>query len=238
MSNKIFFTSDQHFSHQMPVDKRGFNSIDEHDNFLIEQWNSVVKTGDRVYQLGDFLWSTCEDPLGILKRLNGEIYLIKGNHDKDFPIIKLEAIKRFVWIKDVFMLKIKNGINIPSTKIWLSHYRHENWPDAHHNSFHFFGHEHFGNACSHYTPRTDIPRRYDVGADGNNFKPYSFEELVEILKKQGLYETGYAEKLKNASCKHKHDSSKIATNTFPYGDNWKETICNDCGKTIKTEGVY
>ncbi len=196
--NKIFFTSDNHFGHEFLAKKHGFETVEEFNQYQIEQWNSVVDNGDRVYHLGDFIWNKV-DPEPILKQLKGEKYLILGNHDRIGKHNEKIFLKYVHWIKDVFMLKIKNGDNIPSTKIWLSHYRHENWDSMHHGSFHFFGHEHAGNACAHYTPRTDIVRRFDVGAEGNNFKPYSFEEIVNILKEKGLYETDYAEKLKRGN---------------------------------------
>lgn len=46
---------------------------------LVENWNSVVKQGDKVYHLGDVTMNS--KSLDILSRLNGRKVLIKGNHD-------------------------------------------------------------------------------------------------------------------------------------------------------------
>jgi calcineurin-like phosphoesterase family protein len=191
--NKIFFTSDTHFSHEFIAKKRGFSSIEEHDNFLIEQWNSVVDNGDCIYILGDFIWNKADEE-HILKQLNGQKYVILGNHDKIGKHNEQIYNKYLIWYRTQHLLKIKNGENIPSTKIFLYHYPIEVWDSQHYSSYHFYGHVH--GDCQHLKMRTDIPRRYDVGVDTNEYKPITFEEIVMKLKEQNLYETNYKEILR------------------------------------------
>ena len=82
----IFLTSDLHFGHRniIRIGKgRPFDSIQEHDEALIENWNSVVKPGDLVYVLGDLSIETTIDEIRKpLSRLNGAKHLILGNHDR------------------------------------------------------------------------------------------------------------------------------------------------------------
>ena len=56
MSNK-WVISDLHFGHtnilKFAGDLRGGTTSQEHDEWLITQWNSVVKKVDLVYVLGD-----------------------------------------------------------------------------------------------------------------------------------------------------------------------------------------
>lgn len=51
-----FYTSDTHFCHDriLQMQPRPFTSIVEHDEHIIERWNSVVREQDIVYHLGDF----------------------------------------------------------------------------------------------------------------------------------------------------------------------------------------
>jgi len=81
-----FLTSDLHFGHRniIRIGKgRPFDSIQEHDEALIENWNSVVKPGDLVYVLGDLSIETTIDEIRKpLSRLNGAKHLILGNHDR------------------------------------------------------------------------------------------------------------------------------------------------------------
>ena len=83
MSNK-FYISDLHFGHAncLAFDNRPFKSIQEHDAELVRRWNSVVQPGDIVYILGDMFWCKATEAIEILKQLNSQKILIKGNHDR------------------------------------------------------------------------------------------------------------------------------------------------------------
>lgn len=48
---------------------------------IVDCHNSVVRPNDKVYFLGDVVMSTKSYSLDILKRMNGQKVLIKGNHD-------------------------------------------------------------------------------------------------------------------------------------------------------------
>ncbi len=58
---------------------RDFASIHDHDEFIIQQHNSVVKPNDRWYCIGDLTFNN--KYLHLVSRLNGRKVLIKGNHD-------------------------------------------------------------------------------------------------------------------------------------------------------------
>lgn len=73
----IFFTSDTHFSQErtLELSKRPFKNVEEMDNAIIDNWNSVVEPNDIVYHLGDF------GNVEICKKLHGHIKLILGNYE-------------------------------------------------------------------------------------------------------------------------------------------------------------
>ena len=81
---KLYVTSDTHFNHKNIIKycNRPFNDIYEMNEALINNWNSVVTQNDIIYHLGDFGFGTKEELQEIFDRLNGEKYLIMGNHDK------------------------------------------------------------------------------------------------------------------------------------------------------------
>jgi len=93
MTQKRFFTSDQHFGHTnilMYEDKtrrnefgNKFLSIDEMDSFIVDQWNATDTEDDLVYCLGDFCYKM-QQMRDVLPFLNGEKILISGNHDPFF----------------------------------------------------------------------------------------------------------------------------------------------------------
>lgn len=85
MSN-VFFISDTHFSHKNVItfekSSRPFDTIEEHDEFLIQRWNSVVTKRDLVYHLGDVYLGKKPDGMHeIFSKLNGRKVLVRGNHD-------------------------------------------------------------------------------------------------------------------------------------------------------------
>ena len=80
MSN-IFIIADLHLSHKNMAIKRGFKDETEHDNFIIEQWNSVVLKKDTVWILGDITMEK-STPYYLLNKLNGYKKVVLGNHDQ------------------------------------------------------------------------------------------------------------------------------------------------------------
>jgi calcineurin-like phosphoesterase family protein len=84
----VFLVSDTHFGHKGVchftrndgVTKlRPWDSPEEMDEFMVEAWNARVKPTDKVYHLGDVVIN--RRALPIMKRLNGDKVLIRGNHD-------------------------------------------------------------------------------------------------------------------------------------------------------------
>lgn len=118
---KMFVTSDQHFWHSNILNfesggdliRPGFQNGEHMNDYMVEQWNSVVGPNDKVYQLGDFTMLTSSWALDIRWRLNGEIVLIKGNHDK----AKLsQYAERFKDVRSEHRLRTKDG-----TPVILTH---------------------------------------------------------------------------------------------------------------------
>lgn len=80
----VYLISDTHFGHKNIIKycNRPFETIQEMDEEIIKRWNLVVTSAeDIVYHLGDFGWGNKEEITRLRSRLNGRIYLVKGNHD-------------------------------------------------------------------------------------------------------------------------------------------------------------
>mgnify|MGYP001082133818 CR=1 FL=1 len=157
-----FFTSDQHYGHAriLAYCKRLFVDIDQMNETLIANHNTVVGKKDTVYHLGDFAFRNHGN---YLKRLNGQHVLILGNHDR-----LSEVGTGWQAVEQVMRLKAAG------TVIWLSHYAHLVWPQSHYGAWHLFGHTH--------GKMKGVGRSMDVGVDGNEFKPWSFEQIKEAIE--------------------------------------------------------
>lgn len=146
---------------------RPFTTVGEMDETIIENWNKMVGPSDFIYHLGDFGWWKGGDIQGIFNRLNGQKFLIRGNHDP-------KGTLRLPWIQ-VYDTKL---IEVRGQYIWLSHYSHRSWNRSFHGSWHLFGHTH--GKLSDYGLSTD------AGVDCWSFNPVSFDVLkhcMELRKK-------------------------------------------------------
>ena len=84
---KIYLISDTHFNHANIIKycNRPFSDVEEMNKTIIKDWNNVVRYNDTVYFLGDLILSKNKGKRArelINSILNGNITIIKGNHDK------------------------------------------------------------------------------------------------------------------------------------------------------------
>lgn len=96
-----YYIADLHFFHSAlneHMDCRGFSGVEEMNEYMIGKWNSKVRMRDEVIIIGDLSWGNAEETNELLKRLNGILCLIKGNHDR-FLTKKGIELGRFKWIK-------------------------------------------------------------------------------------------------------------------------------------------
>lgn len=96
-----YYIADLHFFHEglnQKMDCRGFASAEEMNAYILKKWNAKVKPGDDVVILGDVSLGTAEQTSGLLRQLNGRLYLIEGNHDHFLRHRKFDA-SVFRWIK-------------------------------------------------------------------------------------------------------------------------------------------
>lgn len=114
-----YYIADCHFYHRnllTHLDNRPFSSVDEMNAYMIEKWNSKVRTNDEVVVLGDLSFGNGEETNKVLAELNGRIYLIKGNHDDKFLSDRNFNQKRLEWVKDY------EELNDNKRKVILMHY--------------------------------------------------------------------------------------------------------------------
>lgn len=175
-----WFTSDPHFGHAKIIEycDRPFKDAHEMNRGLVERWNSKVQNGDLVYLLGDISFKE-GITLEALSQLNGNIVLVKGNHDHISATVK----RRLVEVVDYKEIKIPDEeMDKGIQRIILMHYPIESWNHQNHGSWHFHGHVHGTN----HHPYRIIPGRLDVGMDAHNWYPISYEEAKTILTKRML----------------------------------------------------
>lgn len=186
---KVFFTSDCHYNHRNILEfcNRPFKDVDEMQAILIENWNSVVRPQDIVFDLGDFAFAPNWKWIEILGQLNGRHHLILGNHDiSRFP--GDTVMRLFDGVYNKLIIKIDDRTILLNHEPLLCYggtYR-----DKAGLVYQLFGHVHSGPLSNKGKddPRLEFlfPTQYDVGVDNNNFTPISFEEVDSIIQNKLL----------------------------------------------------
>lgn len=168
----IFLISDTHFGHlgvcqflnSDGTKLRPFDNVEEMDEVLVNNWNSVVRPQDKVYHMGDVVIN--RKALRILSRLNGEKVLIKGNHD----IFRIDEYLEY--FKDV------RGTHKLDSYI-LSHIPIHPESIARWASGNIHGHLHSNKVklINQYKQEVDDDRYICVSVEQINYTPISYEEL-------------------------------------------------------------
>jgi len=181
-----FFTSDTHFCHTNIIgyDARPFDSVEAHDEGLIERWNEVVKPGDTVYHLGDFAFAKDAATVTyIVKRLNGQKHLMFGNHDRD-AVLKSEG---WASMREPYReLKFKMG-GKTRQKIVLSHYPLLTWNGAHKDPGAWMLHGHCHKSLKQWAPdengmAVEVENtRLDVGVMCWDYAPVSLDTIAATM---------------------------------------------------------
>lgn len=170
----IRYIADLHIGHDniRRLCNRPFSTVEEMDNALIENWNSVVNEEDIVYILGDFSFKAVNDPVKILKKLKGKKRLIVGNHDKHN--LK-NPLFRSCFDKILDTDTIFDGDN----RVVLSHYPIAEWDGYFRGTYHIYGHIHNNITNRVYKFMAEEERALNAGVDINNFMPVTLSELIK-----------------------------------------------------------
>ena len=178
-SEKIWFTSDLHFGHdkEFLYKPRGFNSITEHDETIISNFNSVVSNDDVLVILGDVMLGDNSYGIKCLNRLNGRKFIIRGNHDTDKRWAEYAESSNARLLDLVLVEKIRGYL------CYLSHY-----PTATSNFdadkplrqqlLNLSGHTHCKEKFNNLTGS------YNVAVDAHNNFPVEFNTIITDIKER------------------------------------------------------
>lgn len=203
---KVFFTSDWHLNHKQEFvwKSRGYTSIQDHNNSILQITNEIVKENDILFNLGDFtLNCSIEDFELFISRIRCQnVYMLWGNHpNKHYKEIYIPCIKSYLGAlyndgMELYPIRYKNIIYIShyaeiivnGQYIILSHYPLYSWNHMKGGSFHLHGHEH--SAVDNHLPEGSNGKILDLSWD--YFKhPLSFSEINDIMKTKNIISIGH-----------------------------------------------
>lgn len=188
----VFITSDTHFRHKnIPFmgDGRPFETIEEHDAALAENWNRTVRPRDTVIHLGDVAMSTRIESLKILDSLNGRKILVPGNHDYVSAVETESRRERYAPVYARVFDKVWPDM-VRFGRVVMSHYPPAEIPDhgeedrypqmrpeLFEGALYLHGHTHQGHT------HTQLPGNalaISVGVDANSYRPVSIDMIPEL----------------------------------------------------------
>lgn len=178
--SKLFFVSDTHFGHFniAKLCNRPYSSRSEMDQGLIDNWNSIVPEDGIVIHCGDFMLPHkvgYKEYSKYINKLNGIIYLTRGNHDK----IDLGNYDNKLIVNDCLFVEVEKAL------IYAQHYPCL----AFNGDIQVFGHIHtLSNGQVNGIDSDVVPKlkynQYDVGVDQNNYTPINYTQLINIINEQ------------------------------------------------------
>ena len=196
MSN-LFVTSDAHLGHANIIKycNRPFRNLEHMESEIIRRWNSRVKPGDVVLHIGDFSFKntpggkpgegSCENKAqDYLKKLNGNITTLRGNHDKNNGVkshIKSVVIE---FGKMEFYLTHRPEHANENYAINLVGHVHEKWLWKYFERrtlSELFTNREGEAVLPYYINRNVI--LLNVGLDCHNFYPIKMTEVLNIIAK-------------------------------------------------------
>lgn len=188
----IWFTEGHHWGHDniIKFEKRPFTSVEEMDRELIRRWNEVVQPDDVVYHLGDFtLNRDITEVAKMFAKLNGNIFLVPGNHDKWIDrmggwrgILMSASRKTIKILPPLYSLEIDMGGKHPEV-IVLCHYPLSRWDRSHYSAIHLYGHvgdEYIGEYNTLH-----------VGVDRHNFYPIDLSQVRQLISEENKSKTPF-----------------------------------------------
>ena len=185
-NQRNFVISDTHFGHKSFIEcgMRPFKSIEEHDDTIINNINSLVHKQDKLWILGDFSLKGNKEYLkSIVDRINCKrLYMVLGNHDqrqgdwfKRYNEIGFEWVSKYPVIYKGFFILSHEPIFLATDRrfegiVEGKGLEYSNLPWFHN----IFGH-------IHHLEYTDKKHYTNVCVEKTNYYPIDLDELCENL---------------------------------------------------------
>lgn len=193
----LWFTSDTHYNHANicsattkwidPVTCREFKSLEHMNATLAGNINELVGQDDILFHLGDWSFGGFEQIEVFRKQIVcNNVHIITGNHDHHIERNKNNCQSLFSSVNKYVELNVKWNVGTPTlgareANFVLMHFPIASWNNMALGAIHLHGHVHFEPS-----KRLGKGKMMDVGCDGNDLKPVSLREVLNIMKGQPI----------------------------------------------------
>lgn len=177
--SRIFISSDWHFNHdrEFIYKPRGFNSVEEMNEEIVARHNKIVAQDDEVYVLGDLMLGDNEVGAEYIKRMNGRLHIVLGNHCTFVREGIYRTLPNVVEVKEAIRLKYgKYHFFLTHFPCMTGNLEKESLTQT---TCNLYGHTH--QRTNFYN---DIPFMYHVGVDSHDCAPVLLDDIIEEMKQE------------------------------------------------------
>lgn len=177
-----YYISDLHLGHYniIKMCNRPFETVEEMQEKITENWNNIVTNDDHVYILGDLFYRFGGNMETFLKSLHGHKHLIIGNHDG--RLLKNKRVCNNFESVDYYK-EVDDIIDGRPVQVIMCHYPMVEWNGFFRNTIHLFGHIHNNTTNETYNIVKKLKNAYNVGADILNFTPCTLSQVRKMNEK-------------------------------------------------------
>lgn len=187
-NRKVFITSDTHYGHKnicrgvtdwrlpdggIPTEQtRDFDTIEEMNETIVNNINSVVGEDDVLIHLGDFSFGGFNNIQKFRDMIVcKEIHLVLGNHDHHVELNRYGVQELFTSVSHYTRIQYKYKTFV------LCHFPISSWDGLNKGHIHLHGHVHLPTDL-----RFGKGKKMDVGMDGHpTFGVYDMDEIIKIM---------------------------------------------------------
>lgn len=191
-----YITSDLHLGHRAiinycPPTRRHFTDVDQMNETIVSNINSVVTEEDTLYILGDIAFMPPARACEFLKRINGSKVIVWGNHDhklrRSTEFASQKSLMGVVWEGDYKEQTFV--VDDVRQQIMMMHFPIFSFNGQRHGAIHCHGHRHsYHEYRNTFGPNV---RCIDIGLEGNSLMPYCIEDLVREMRKRPILDEDY-----------------------------------------------
>lgn len=191
----------------------------------VDRWNSLVTNDDDGYILGDLILGSPEN-IEFIRRLNGKLHIVYGNHDTPFRRDLYNKLPNLVEANWAIVLDYKKY------HFYMSHFptltgnlEKESLKQM---TLNLYGHTHQNS--NFYEDR---PYMYHVGADSHDGFPVSLDKIIKEMNDKveeckGFLGLQDIDEIHNSK---ENDIYKIIKATVSNWPEWKKKIYSECIET-------
>jgi calcineurin-like phosphoesterase family protein len=204
-NDQILFWGCLHWHHNPSWDipiwkRRGFDSVQEHDDAIVKNWNSKATDKTIGFLLGDTMFGMggSKEFKNLMRQLKfSRLFIMAGNHHAGFKQAFDEIDSNTLYVdgnssKEIIFVPNYLESYINGQPIVMCHYPILSWNGAGKGSWMLFSHVHgsLGNSELGRTYLKDGGYNLEVSVEMNKY-PLTYGEIFNIMKNKSKFKTDH-----------------------------------------------